>query len=136
MTEKITFKEKMILSISLVAMILIIVGLFTLATIFSHEQQKETEMQTAKLDYWSLIVYGKADTYALQGRVTGHPKLADGGFITTSPIKEINTSENYAITLNTRYELGEPDPEFARLYSAVHLFDSALDSLHQNFNPE
>ena len=48
----------------------------------------------------------------IRGRVYGHPGQIDGSLIKTSRIQSIQGKVIY--TLNTLYELGEPDPDFIK----------------------
>ena len=75
--------------------------------------------QKAKIEKWSVLSYGvdpyKAPEQAatvLAGFVSGHPKLSDGTQICTSPLQMISYRNKIALTTNTMYELGEPDPAF------------------------
>lgn len=50
----------------------------------------------------------------LRGNVYGHQKHEDGTFVTTSVLKEFNFESNFAITANSKYELGTPEEGFIR----------------------
>ena len=41
-------------------------------------------------------------------------RFSDGTLISTSSIQELNIKENYAMTRNTKYILGEPDDEYVK----------------------
>lgn len=55
-------------------------------------------------------------SYYLTGDVYGHPKYADGTFVTTSSITETNRREQTVRTRRSTYFLGEPDPEYEKLF--------------------
>ena len=82
--------------------------------------------QKAKIEKWSVVGYN-VDPYkapeqavsALVGLVKGHPRLTDGHQILTSPLTMISYRNRIAMTANTTYELGEPDPEFIQ-WLAMH----------------
>jgi hypothetical protein len=90
-------------------------------------------MQTAKLSNWSLILHGKENEVQLQGIVEGHPRLVNGLLITTSLVKEINVPENFAITMNTKYELKEPHEKFKKIWNFQKTLSSSLEELQKTF---
>ena len=80
--------------------------------------------QKAKLEKWSVLGLNtdpyKAPEQALTvlaGFVSGHPKISDGTQICTSPLTMISYRNKMAVTVNTTYELGEPDPDFLKFLS-------------------
>ena len=58
------------------------------------------------LSDWTAVGYGGA--VCLEGRVTGHPRLSDGGVIRTSALSRIARDRSWAQTRNTVYALGTP----------------------------
>jgi hypothetical protein len=59
-----------------------------------------------RLDYWCVVPEGRF--LVLQGQVTGHPKLVDSDFITTSALLWIAPDRASARTLSRFYRLGVP----------------------------
>lgn len=57
-----------------------------------------------QLDFWCLV---EDDVYCvLQGEVTGHPRLADGALIGTSPLLWLSEDAMSARTVSRFYRLG------------------------------
>ena len=76
-----------------------------------------------RLENWKMVVHPydadgytapEATRYCLRGIVYGHtnPRHFDGKEIRTSTIQEIDIKNRMAITSNSVYELGTPDPEW------------------------
>jgi len=73
----------------------------------------------AKLESWAVVPSGNIATYKelkaghlLVGRVYGHPRIAEGSFIFSSPILRLDAVANIAETNNTAYLLGEASREY------------------------
>lgn len=73
----------------------------------------------AKLENWAVVPSGNIATYRelragnlLVGRVFGHPTIAEGSFVFTSPITRLHSGSNVAETRNTAYSLGEASREY------------------------
>lgn len=73
----------------------------------------------AKLENWAVVPSGNIATYKelkaghlLVGRVYGHPRIAEGSFIFSSPILSLDAGANIAETNNTAYVLGEASREY------------------------
>ena len=86
---------------------------------------------TVKIECWSTtesnnnpFLPPEIKNLSVRGKVYGHPEYTDGNIIKTSPIQSIQGKTVY--TMNTIYELGEPDPEFIKWMKAEGIF----------FNPE
>lgn len=58
------------------------------------------------LDFWCVVV--EPPFPVLQGVVTGHPRLADGAMIGTSPLLWLAEDQSAARTLSRFYRLGVP----------------------------
>jgi hypothetical protein len=74
---------------------------------------------SARLENWAVVPSGNIATYKelragnlLVGKVFGHPRIAEGSFIFSSPILSLDTSANVAETRNTAYVLGEASREY------------------------
>jgi hypothetical protein len=71
------------------------------------------------IENWS-ILWSKGEDYLApelrhkqaQGTVYGHDHFKDGTHVITSALMEINLDEKYIKTMNSCYELGEPDPDY------------------------
>jgi hypothetical protein len=73
----------------------------------------------AKLENWAVVPSGDIATYKklgagnlLVGRVFGHPTIAEGSFIFSSPIVSIDADASIAETRNTAYVLGNASREY------------------------
>ena len=66
----------------------------------------EERATAPKLDFWCLVV--EPPFPILQGVVTGHPHLADGEMIGTSPLLWVSEDETSARTVSRFYRLGVP----------------------------
>jgi hypothetical protein len=73
----------------------------------------------AKLENWAVVPSGNIATYKqigegnlLVGKVFGHPTIAEGAFIFSSPILQFDSEANIAETRNTSYVLGEASSEY------------------------
>lgn len=55
----------------------------------------------------------------LRGQVYGHASKEDGSWVKTSRIQSVQC--RIIETLNTTYELGEPDPEFVKWMQDEHI---------------
>jgi hypothetical protein len=74
---------------------------------------------SARLENWAVVPSGNIATYKelkagnlLVGHVFGHPTIAEGAFIFSSPILSFENGSNVAETRNTAYLLGEVSPEY------------------------
>ena len=68
-----------------------------------------------RLDFWCVVV--DAPFPILQGVVTGHPRLADGAMIGTSPLLWLAEDKSAARTVSRYYRLGVPLVEAPKLHS-------------------
>lgn len=77
--------------------------------------------QTAKLEKWTIEKrsFSNEEYEILRGYVSGHPKLPDGMYVTTSPIEK-RVGERTIETKNTLYNLGEPGPAVGIQPTAMH----------------
>ncbi len=73
----------------------------------------------AKLENWAVVRRANVATYQelragnlLVGKVFGHPRIAEGKFIFTSPIVSLDNKANTVQTRNTAYCLGEASLEY------------------------
>ncbi len=73
----------------------------------------------AKLENWAVVPSGNIATYQelrtgnlLVGKVFGHPTIAEGKFIFTSPIVRLDLHASMVETRNTAYCLGEASSEY------------------------
>lgn len=78
-----------------------------------------TSKPCAKLENWAVVPSGNLATFEelgaghlLAGRVFGHPRIAEGAFIFSSPIVRLDAEANIAETSHTAYELGEVSREY------------------------
>ena len=78
-----------------------------------------SKMSIVRIECWSIIDYSndpflapEANGICLRGQVYGHPDKPDEKFVKTSMVKEVQG--NKVFTLNSIYELGEPDPDFIK----------------------
>lgn len=46
-------------------------------------------------------------------------RFPDGAEISTSTIQELNLKENYVMTRNTKYILGEPDQDYVKFLDSI-----------------
>lgn len=60
------------------------------------------------LDHWSVVFYPGTRDLAMQGMVTGHPRLPDGP-VTTSPIVALDLPARWMRTHGRFYRLGKRD---------------------------
>lgn len=76
-----------------------------------------------RLENWSIVSDNSNPFLApelrnlrLQGQIYDDEKgrFPDGAEVSTSTIQELNLKENYAMTRNTKYILGEPDQDYIR----------------------
>ena len=78
-------------------------------------------MITVRLEQWAICASSDVTPYTppecikrvLTGLVYGHPRFPDGSSVRTSELVELNLDWMWGQTCNTRYELGECDPEYA-----------------------
>jgi hypothetical protein len=78
------------------------------------ESPTAEELATApKLEFWCIVV--DQPYPVLQGVVTGHPHLADGALIATSPLLWLADDRSAARTVSRFYRLGVPLTEAPRL---------------------
>lgn len=78
-----------------------------LARLRAGEGPSEQELAAAPLlEAWFLEQAGEA-VVVLRGYVTGHPRLADGDFVRTSPVVWLDESRGAARTVSRWYRLGE-----------------------------
>lgn len=83
-----------------------------LARIRRGEAPTADELAAApRLDFWWVVDEGPV--LVLQGVVTGHPHLADGALIGTSPLLWLAADRAAARTLSRFYRLGPPLEEIA-----------------------
>ena len=73
----------------------------------------------AKLEGWAVVPSGNIAAFQplragnlLVGKVFGHPTIAEGQFIFTSPIVRMDSEANTVETRNTAYCLGEASSEY------------------------
>jgi hypothetical protein len=90
-------------------------------------------MRKARLENWSVIAFGGPYTppelmrIQLHGQVYDHDRFANGTEVTTSSLEAFDYGKRTALTQNTLYALGEPDPKFdawlAEQGKAIHDYD-------------
>jgi hypothetical protein len=74
---------------------------------------------TARIDDWAVVPNPNTGSYQelrpgnlLVGRVFGHPRMAAGTFIFTSPVVSIDSAKRLVETKNTTYILGKVSSEY------------------------
>jgi hypothetical protein len=78
-----------------------------LERIARRESPTAEELAAApRLDFWCVVI--EPPFPVLQGIVTGHPRLADGAMIGTSPLLWLAEDRSAARTLSRYYRLGVP----------------------------
>ncbi len=60
------------------------------------------------LDHWSVVFYPGTRDLAMEGVVSGHPRLPDG-LVTTSPIMALDLQARWMRTHGRFYRLGKRD---------------------------
>lgn len=74
-----------------------------------------------RLENWSVTManpFGAPETGgSMHGKVYGHPRFDDGDKVTTSKIKDVDTSTGGHVVIThsgSRYLLGEPNPDYIK----------------------
>jgi hypothetical protein len=72
-----------------------------------------------RLEEWSIVSIPSNPFQApelwskrLSGKVYDDDRFEEGSIVTTSRLVELNLKSGYALTKNTRYELGSPSDEY------------------------
>ena len=89
-----------------------------------------------RLENWSVVfsdndpyLHPELQTLSLCGNVFNHPRFKDGKRVTTSSIKGFD-GELIMTSSGSKYELGEIDPEYEKLYPDAK--NRLLNSLKKN----
>jgi hypothetical protein len=79
-----------------------------------------------KLEKWAVVNNSISPYIApemiraqLTGIEYGHNRIPDGHFVITSVLEHISVKNRTAQTMNTPYELGEPDPKFVEYVDSI-----------------
>ena len=80
------------------------------------------------IENWSVIdgqrnqefIAPECRLYKLHGNVYGHPGFNDGDPVNTGILIAVNIPDKTASTTNTKYRLGEPDPQFVEFLKERH----------------
>lgn len=74
---------------------------------------------------WRLpVIQGEV---CLEGMVSGHPEIPDGGGLRTAPLIQLNTELGIGVTNNYSYTLGEPNERFLAFLSHSEIEMKDLD---------
>jgi len=79
-----------------------------------------------RLEEWSVFSKNsyqapEAQKRYLQGNIYNDDRFEDGTIVQTSSIQELNLKENYAITRNTEYILGEISKDYVEWMNKMGL---------------
>lgn len=87
-----------------------------------------------RLDNWGMVNMNtdpykppEDGVYIIKGNVTGSPKFTDGACIGTSTIIKLDIKKGEAITKNSVYELGVPNPEWIKWLKDNYLTKDLID---------
>lgn len=79
----------------------------------------QTQKPVVKMEDWAVVSSVMSGGYEeakpgnlLLGKVFGHPRMADGAFVFSSPILSLDLNSGMVETRNTAYELGTPNSAY------------------------